>query len=119
MNQEGEYEPVLWQVYGREASSQDALTTTVITTSARDTSNPEATSLIPTVITTSVPIPVNVGSSKDMAAQENNPGQGFTLIDNLPPGWGDDDDRGELYAVPLITVASVCLALLIVCFIVM
>lgn len=54
-----------------------------------------------------------------VAAEVDGMDETFLITDALPRGWGIESDRGDLYAVPLITVASVCLAAVIFCFIVM
>lgn len=42
----------------------------------------------------------------------------FNITASLPYGWGNNSERGALYAVPLIVVASVCMALLFMAFVV-
>jgi hypothetical protein len=42
----------------------------------------------------------------------------YSITKTLPVGWGQDSVRGNLYAVPLIVVASVCMASLFIVFII-
>ena len=105
-----------WELYGRVARDPSIIgraeeeMTTTITTSLLDPTEPETTA------STSM-----AGSMATQVAAADADGMDttFLITDALPRGWGIESDRGDLYAVPLITVASVCLAALIFCFIVM
>jgi hypothetical protein len=105
-----------WELYGRVAQDPSIIgraeeeMTTTITTSLLDPTEPETTASTSTA-----------GSMATQVAAADADGMDttFLITDALPRGWGIESDRGDLYAVPLITVASVCLAALIFCFIVM
>ncbi|KAJ9102022.1 hypothetical protein QFC19_004948 [Naganishia cerealis] len=53
-----------------------------------------------------------------LADTDNSANKTYDITAALPTGWGRDSVRGNLYAVPLIVVASVCLALLFIVFII-
>ncbi|GHJ89139.1 hypothetical protein NliqN6_5541 [Naganishia liquefaciens] len=53
-----------------------------------------------------------------LADTDSSQNRTFNITASLPYGWGNDSERGALYAVPLIVVASVCLALLFMAFVV-
>lgn len=54
-----------------------------------------------------------------LADTDQAPNTTFNITASLPSGWGLDSQRGALYAVPLIVVASVCMALLFMAFVVL
>ncbi|KAJ9110808.1 hypothetical protein QFC22_006664 [Naganishia vaughanmartiniae] len=53
-----------------------------------------------------------------LANADDGDGDVYDITTALPARWGQDSVRGNLYAVPLIVVASVCMALLFIVFIV-
>ncbi|KAJ9093090.1 hypothetical protein QFC21_006586 [Naganishia friedmannii] len=53
-----------------------------------------------------------------LANADDGDGDGYDITTTLPIGWGQDSVRGNLYAVPLIVVASVCLASLFIVFVI-
>ena len=104
-----------WELYGRVAQDPSIVgraeeSTTTITTSLLDPTEPETTQFSSTAGSVATQV---------AAADADGMDTTFLITDALPRGWGIESDRGDLYAVPLITVASVCLAAVIFCFIVM
>ena len=107
-----------WELYGRVGVDPSALgedsTTIVVTSSLLDPSLPETETTSSSASSSAVPVATQVA-----AAAGDGVDTTFLITDALPRGWGLESDRGDLYAVPLITVASVCLAAVIFSFIVM
>jgi hypothetical protein len=107
-----------WELYGRvgvdpSSLGEDSITVT-ITSSLMDPSIPEVETSAPSASSSAIPVVTQVA-----AAAGDDVDTTFLITDALPRGWGLESDRGDLYAVPLITVASVCLAAVIFSFIVM
>lgn len=117
---QGRWGTANWEIYGRRAaaastsgvSNEPDTSTVTVLSSLQDPSNPQETSQ-----TSSSSIRSSVIGASDDGGDDVD--TTFVITDALPRGWGISSDRGDLYAVPLITVASVCLAALIFAFIVM
>jgi hypothetical protein len=107
-----------WELYGRVGVDPSALgedsTTIIVTSSLMDPSVPETETTASSASSSAIPAVTQVA-----AAAGEDVDTTFLITDALPRGWGLESDRGDLYAVPLITVASVCLAAVIFSFIVM
>jgi hypothetical protein len=110
-----------WELYGRlgrdPADLGSDVSTITRTSSLVDPTNPDSAQTTSSL--SSISSAVRAVTTQVAAVEDEEVDTTFLITDALPRGWGIRSDRGDLYAVPLITVASVGLAAVIISLIVM